>query len=245
MEESNKIDKSKQQIFVVHNDLSTNDWPSLFEILNKTNSYHGVASGRSFYEQCPPSNSLAIGYSSISMHWRSCKPCNLSSKCLVDCTQNDSKTNAFKKQAALDYGQFLEYRSHELLLGGVLILGITTDSTGQDTREHARILYRCTQALLSSEELIDYTIPIYCRSYAECVNDTLFAKYNLELIKADLVNVKSPFSQQLQDGTIILDGFARIETLAVRSDLEYSLKQTLLINKQRLIEEIEELLNQY
>lgn len=144
-----KIDQNKQQILAIHNDLSTDGWSSLFEILSQNQSYHGVASARSFYEQCLPPNSLAVGYASMSMHWLSHKPCNLSDQCLVDCTQNDSETNAFKEQAALDCGRFLEHRSNELRLGGVLILGMVADSTGQDTREHVRILYRCAQALLS------------------------------------------------------------------------------------------------
>jgi len=32
------------------------------DLLRIDNSYHAVASGRSFYEQCLPSSSLSIGY---------------------------------------------------------------------------------------------------------------------------------------------------------------------------------------
>ena len=245
LKETKKIADSEQRILIVHNDLPTNDWPSLFETLDKNNSYYGVASGRSFYEQCLPPNSLAIGYSSMSMHWLSRKPCNLSDQCLVDCTRDDSETNAFKRQAALDYTRFLEHRSRELLPGGVLILGLLADSSDENNREHSDILYRCAQAFLSSEELLDYTLPIYCRSYIECVDQELFAKHNFELIVADFVRIESPVGRRLENGEITLDDFARTETLAVRSALEYPIKQALLINRQRSMEEIEKILNQY
>ena len=61
---------------VVHNDLPTNDWTPLFYILSNENSYFGLACGRSFYDQCLPSNSVTIAYSSSSIHWLSQKPCN-------------------------------------------------------------------------------------------------------------------------------------------------------------------------
>ncbi|CAF2796336.1 unnamed protein product [Rotaria sp. Silwood2] len=34
-------------ILVVHNDLSTNNWTNLFELLNQKKFYYGIASGRS------------------------------------------------------------------------------------------------------------------------------------------------------------------------------------------------------
>ena len=67
----------------------------------------------------------------------------------------------------------LEHRSRELLPGGVLILGILADNSGQDTCEHVDIVYRCTRAFLSPQELLDYTLPIYPHSYAECVDHDL------------------------------------------------------------------------
>jgi hypothetical protein len=80
LKETNKIENEKQ-VLVVHNDLPTNNWTTLFHLLNKDNSYHSVANGRSFYEPCLPPNFLSIGYSSTSLHWLSCKPCNISNHC--------------------------------------------------------------------------------------------------------------------------------------------------------------------
>ncbi|CAF4500611.1 unnamed protein product [Rotaria sp. Silwood2] len=46
-----KTSKNKQRsVLVIHNDLPTNNWTILFDLLNKENSSFGLANGRSFYE---------------------------------------------------------------------------------------------------------------------------------------------------------------------------------------------------
>lgn len=109
---------------IVHNDLPTNDWTTLFQLLIETNMYRGLASGRSFCEQCLPNNSLSIGYSSSALSWLSGKPCNISDHCYADLSRNLKEREAFKHYAYLDYCRFLENRSRELLFNGVLILSI-------------------------------------------------------------------------------------------------------------------------
>lgn len=244
LKEANKIDEDKQRILVVHNDLPTNDWAPLFEILNNNKSFYGVASGRSFYEQCLPSNTLAIGYTSTALHWLSQKPCNLSDQCLVHGSRNENEINEFKKQAAHDYARFLEYRSRELMPGGVLVMVILADD-GKNSREHADLLYGCAQAVLSPEELLNYTLPIYCRSYAECVDNDLFKKLDLELVVADTVEVKSNLGEKMRNGEITIDFLAQAMTKGVRTAFEYPLKQVLTSNGQRSAEEINKILDQY
>lgn len=241
---SKKINEDQQQILVVHNDLPDNDWTSLFEVLNLHNSYHAVASGRSFYQQGLPLESLSIGYTSTSLHWLSKKPCNLSDQCLVHSSRIESEINAFKQQAALDYAHFLEYRSRELLPGGVLVLIILGDNV-RDNHDHGTLLYKCAQTLLSPQELLDYTIPIYCRTYSECVDHDLFAKCGLELIKADTLNIASTLGEQLRNGEITMDYLARVQTMAVRVACENSLKQALISNAQRSPAEIDNVLDEY
>ncbi|CAF4423818.1 unnamed protein product, partial [Adineta steineri] len=162
------------QIIVIHNDLPTNDWTSLFELLNKDNLYFGVANGRSFYEPCLPSNSFAIGYSSAAIHWLSRKPCNLSNHCSFQFAQGDELI-MYQKQARLDLAQFIEQRSRELQLGGVLILSIVgVDEQGfVGSEKTLDALYKCAQSLLEQQELLDYTIPIYNRSLNECIDHEL------------------------------------------------------------------------
>lgn len=59
---------SEYSFLIIDNDLPTNDWTTLFTVLNQDKTYFGLSSGRSFYEQCLPSNFLTISYSSISLH---------------------------------------------------------------------------------------------------------------------------------------------------------------------------------
>ena len=58
LKQSQKVNDEKD-VLIVHNDLLTNNWSSLFESLKID---------QSFYEQCLPKNSLTIGYSSNSIH---------------------------------------------------------------------------------------------------------------------------------------------------------------------------------
>src|SRR5438876_5884835 len=72
-------------ISVTHTDLPTNDWTTLFQtVLFSPDSYltgesdiFCFASGTSIYQQIFPPNHIAFGYSAITEHWLSRKPCNI------------------------------------------------------------------------------------------------------------------------------------------------------------------------
>jgi hypothetical protein len=72
-------------ISVTHTDLPTNDWSTLFQtVLFSPDSYLAgendvfcFASGTSVYQQIFPPNHIAFGYSAITEHWLSRKPCNI------------------------------------------------------------------------------------------------------------------------------------------------------------------------
>ncbi|CAF1035625.1 unnamed protein product [Adineta steineri] len=244
LKESKKIDDNKQ-IIVIHNDLPTNDWTSLFELLNKDNLYFGVANGRSFYEPCLPSNSFAIGYSSAAIHWLSRKPCNLSNHCSFQFAQGDELI-MYQKQARLDLAQFIEQRSRELQLGGVLILSIVgVDEQGfVGSEKTLDALYKCAQSLLEQQELLDYTIPIYNRSLNECIDHELFDRCSLKLIKSAPKKTRAPFYDQYLDGKMTLDDFARTRTQIMRSYTESPLRQALEING-RSKEDVENVLTHF
>jgi hypothetical protein len=242
-----KTNKYIKEPFIVHNDLPTNDWKSLFQLLIEDNSYKGVASGRSFYEQCLPNNSLQIGYSSTALHWLSEKPCNVSNHCYIGLSEDFKEREAIKHQAYLDYCQFLQHRSHELVPGGVLILTIMgTNEQGETGFEGLKqILYECAQLLpLTSEELSDFTLPFYCRSYEECIDEKVFIQYSFELIKSKLASTSSPVFKQLKEEQISLDEFARSISLYVQGWSESILLQALM-NNGRTKENISTILNQF
>jgi hypothetical protein len=245
LRETNKL-TDNQQILVVHNDLATNDWKTLFEVLQEKKEYYGVASGKSFYEQCLPDNCLSIGYSSSSVHWLSRKPCNLTNHFLSTyLDDNDPDRLIFAQQAQLDFTHFLEHRSRELVQGGVLILVIPSvnpsehgpSSTGTTMAAMAvlpiQILYECAKALLTPEELLDYTFPIHHRSFDDFLDHSLYARYSLQLIKAEQFTTENPWLEKLRQGTIKVDEYARARRLAIQSTSGSILEQVLVHNTQR------------
>ncbi|CAF3813457.1 unnamed protein product [Rotaria sp. Silwood1] len=242
-----KRKKILREPLVIHNDLPTNDWKSVINLLLQDNSYHGVINARSFYEQCLPNNSLSIAYSSTSIHWLSKKPCNVSNHCYVQFSNNPHELEAFQKQSYIDYNHFLENRSCELHFGGVLIIAIAiNDTDGSITsRNHMNELYTCAQSLpLTPEELLDFTIPFYLPSYEECINEELFAKYSFQLINSALVTFETPLLKQWQQGQITLEELARLNTLYIRAWSESILKQA-FINNGRSSEHIDDLLDKF
>jgi len=239
--------KDYREPLIIHNDLPTNDWQTVFQLLIKDNSYKAVANGHSFYEQCLPNNSLSIGYSSTSIHWLSKKPCNISTHC-VSLFATDDELIAFKSQARTDYMNFLENRSRELIPGGILILAIPSlNNQGQCGNQNVKnLLYKCAQEIcLTSEELFNYTIPSHIRSYDECIDENIFNQYSFQLIKAKLCNASKNLYQQQELGQITLDQFAQNRTEFMRPWCEPILRTALEINKKRSKEEIDQLLNQY
>jgi SAM dependent carboxyl methyltransferase len=80
-----KSGRQNLPISVTHTDLPTNDWTTLFQtVLFSHDSYllgetdvFCFGSGNSIYEQIFPPNHIAFGYSAITEHWLSRKPCNI------------------------------------------------------------------------------------------------------------------------------------------------------------------------
>ena len=235
LKETNRIEDEKE-VLVIHNDLPNNTWTTLFDLLNADNSYYGLANGRSFYEPCLPPNSVSIVYSSTALHWLSRKPCNISNHCSSLFAQGE-ELQAFREQACFDWIHFLQHRSRELIDGGVLILLIPcVDDQGSNGFDIIReLLYECAKMILTSQELLDYTLPIYARSYSECLNNELFENCALQLVRSDFNSVRMPFSDKLHNGQI---------TPYVRSWSEAILEQTLTINN-RSKSDIEQVLNQF
>lgn len=224
-----KIDDTNQ-VLVAHNDLPTNNWTPLFELLNQNNAYHGVAIGRSFYKSCLPPNSLSIGYCSSALHFLSRKPCNIVNHCISEFAENDELAT-FQHQARSDLAQFLEHRSRELHTGGVLILNLwSVDEQGSSGTENSlHLLYKCAQSLslMTRQELLEYSLPVYIRSFAECVDLELFDRYSLKLIKSAFQKVQTPFFTNYLEGRMTLDEFARGLTQVMRGWTESSLRQAL------------------
>lgn len=234
-------------LLVIHNDLPSNDWRTVFDLLNTDDSYCGLSSGRSFYKQCLPSNFVTMSYCSTSIHWLSRKPCQIIDHCGSVYAQPE-QFDRFIAQAKDDYEQFLIHRSRELRTGGVFILTVLSADENRRTPIDYPIdqLYQCAKEMsLTEEELLDYTIPLYFRTFDECVNEELFKRCSLQLIQSGFSKAKSKFYQDFQEGNITVEELAQFHTNFQRSWSESALREMLQSNGQRTKEDIEQFLHQF
>ncbi|CAF0979567.1 unnamed protein product [Rotaria sp. Silwood1] len=226
--------KLRASPLIIHNDLPTNDWTRLFQLLINDNSYRGLANGCSFYEECLPRNCLSIGFSSASLHFLSKKPCNINNHCYVHFA-NENEREIFKYQSKIDFNLFIKYRSQELQSGGVLILNIpcVNENGEMGFNFYFDLIYKCAQSLtsLTSQELRDFTIPFYLRSLSECIDSELFNRCSLTLIKDELVCLKSLIFDQYRHGQIGLDYFAKSLTMLMRPGTDLAFQQALQTNR--------------
>lgn len=222
-----KLDRTT---LVVHNDLPNNEWTRLFQLLNTDSSYFAVASGRSFYEPCLPMKSLTLGYSAASLHHLSRKPCVIREHCYVDYASKEEQ-RLFQEQAKIDWESFLRHRSNELHSGGVLLLSIPCRGESKENGfdHYFDILYQCAQtvSLFSTAELIELTLPFYLRSFEECVNEQLFARYSLQCLQAELISLKSWVFDEYQRGMINRRKLAQTITLLLQPGTTTALESVL------------------
>jgi hypothetical protein len=119
-------------IWVVHNDQPGNDFASLFGLLeNDSASYlrdeanvFAFAVGRSFFKRVLPPGSVALGWSSNSVHWLSRIPEPVPDGWHASATEISEVQNAYARQAAEDWRQFLRHRGEELRPGGRLVVSL-------------------------------------------------------------------------------------------------------------------------
>ncbi|CAF4435454.1 unnamed protein product [Rotaria sp. Silwood2] len=226
---------------VVHNDLPTNDWTKLFQLISEDKSYHGVANGYSFYEQCLPANSLSIGFTSSSLHWLSKIPFHIKNHCFHTYADNHER-RAYEQQAKLDFNSFIEHRSRELVPGGILVLSIPSfDDQGIDSMSnYFDQLYISAQSFFNEQELLNLTIPLYLRSLSECMDYELFDRCSLQLIRAELSQLKVPILEQYHSGQLSFEQLVKIFTKVFQSTMEPLINQVLHMSG-RSKEEIDEL----
>ena len=116
-------------ISVFHIDQPSNDFNSLFEVLDAHPiSYaHGesnvfpAAIGKSFYEQVLPSKSVHFGWSSYAAMWLSRVPAQIPGH-FIACRGQETVRAKFDQQARVDWENFLRLRAAELRPGGRLVV---------------------------------------------------------------------------------------------------------------------------
>ncbi|CAF2872675.1 unnamed protein product [Rotaria sp. Silwood2] len=213
------------QICIVFNDLLTNDWSTLMKTVSRS-SFISLASGKSFYEQMLPSNTVQFGYTSTATHWLSKKPCNLRRHCFVLAGQSTAEEiTMWKAQAAEDYKLFLQHRSNELKKGAILVCVTLSRDSSNDTGNlpiyHS--LYRSAKTVLADDELLNYNIQDYYRSLEEQTDPALLSELNFELICADLYLLQHPIYEDYCLKNIDFQEFIEKYTEFVRSWSESTL----------------------
>ena len=133
----------ERQIEMVYTDLASNDFSTLFRIMQGMqgdatyayqNHFKNVfvhACGTGFHEQLLNNASLHLGFSATAMHYVSVKPMEIPNHVHAACADINSKT-AFAKQAAVDWQNILLARAAELVPGGRFIcLNFGIDAEGR------------------------------------------------------------------------------------------------------------------
>jgi len=139
----------KHPVLVYHIDQPSNDFNTLFEVLDTDPDRYIVdesnvfpcAIGRSFYEKVLPPNHVDVGWSSYAAVWLSRVPMLIPGH-FFPLRSTGAVRAAFERQAAQDWEAFLSLRASELRTGGRLVVvlpGATEDGlTGfQDLFDHA------------------------------------------------------------------------------------------------------------
>ena len=172
----------ERAISVVHVDLPGNDFTALFETLRSDpRSYlqrdaavFPSAIGRSFYEQVLPAKTVTLGWSSWAVQWLSKAPGVLPDHVQPALSSDAEAKDAFHRQAAEDWRQFLVARGRELREGGrLVVLTMAVDERGDfGYRSLLQAMYASLgkmveSGFLSEEELRQMTIPTVGRTRQE------------------------------------------------------------------------------
>lgn len=168
-------------ISVVHTDLPSNDFAALFETLAEDpHSYlrgeedvFAYAAGRSFYERLFPAERVALGWSSITVHWLSAVPQPLREHIFSPLGSPEERA-AYAARAAEDWARFLGHRLAELVPGGQLaIVGSGADERGLSGAEglmslaNSALQAMLAEGRLSREDYERMVVPTYYRTREE------------------------------------------------------------------------------
>jgi len=176
-------------IAVLHNDVPTNDWNTLFaNVASDEHSYLKaagppalpLASAITFFEPAAPAGSVHLGMSFSAAHWLREQP-----TAAVDgfyfCDATGAARDALAAQADADWTAFLVARAHDLAPGGrLLVQDVGTEPEGDGNAPHvtaSRLLAAMHDVAvqmadageLDPDAVERYLLPVYARTPAEAV----------------------------------------------------------------------------
>lgn len=207
--------KSAIPICVTHTDLPTNDWTTLFQtVISSPDSYlvgesdvFCFGSGTSIYQQIFPPNHIALGYSAITEHWLSRKPCHIPNE-IWAVRATGRVRDAWANQARADWDAFLRYRALEMRPSArLVIVGSGADASGNSGAESLiDLANKVLQQLVNDgaiypDEYQNMAIPTYYRTSQEWKDpftSEFVQKSGLSLDHFDEVVLPDVYLQQFQ-----------------------------------------------
>jgi hypothetical protein len=203
-------------IVVVHTDIPTNDFTTLFETIeHDPNTYLGApdvfafAAGRSFYERIFPAAGVWLAWSAIAVHWLSRVPLPIPDHVYCEFATGAARA-AFAEQSATDWDAFLAARAAELHSGGqMVVVGGAAADDGSSGAGH--LMNSLNEALraevargeVSEDEYVAMNVPTWNRTLAEFVAPFGFngsaTAAGLSLLEQDLVAVPDAYLAAYRD----------------------------------------------
>lgn len=176
-------ERTSAEIDVVHTDLPTNDWATLFDVIeHDPGSYlvgfrdevHPSVVGRSFYERLFAPATISMAWTSSTLHWLSRSPGPIADHFFVQSSTDHQAVERYRDQAEADWVGFLANRAVELVsTGSVLFVDVLM---GDDKTMGSEALFdELEQALraaaeagqLTAEEYRAMVYPTWFRTLAE------------------------------------------------------------------------------
>jgi hypothetical protein len=169
-------------IVVVHTDIATNDFTTLFKTVEespdtylRTPDVFAFAAGRSFYERIFPRASVLLGWSAIAVHWLSRVPEPITDH-VYSAFATGSVRDAFARQSAADWDAFLTARAAELRPGGqaVVVGGMALDDGTSGAEALMTALNSAVHALVASGSITEaesraMNVPTWNRTMADFI----------------------------------------------------------------------------
>ena len=198
-----KRTRPEHSVLVAHTDVADNDFTVLFQTLEddpdsylrKDAASFASAVGRSFYTQILPSNSVNLGWTSWAIQWLGRIPAPVPDHLQVAYSADEKVKEAYAKQAAFDWHEFVAFRGRELCPGGRLV--VLTMAIGDDGEFGYRPLFGgmlaeladlVAQGLVTEDEMHRMCIPTVSRRAADFLSP--FApKGSLERLAVDHLEV--------------------------------------------------------
>ena len=199
---------AERAIEVVHTDLPSNDFASLFATLHEhPGSYlagqQGIfpsAIGRSYFEPLFPPGRVHLGWNSWTLHWLSHNPVQVDDHVLAILSRSSSAREQVRLRLAEDWENFLRARSAELAPGAKLVslsMGATPELHGWDwivSEVWGAAIEMADRGRLSAAELERFTVPVAGRTIDDLRAPFAGAGFaGLSLEHAEVVPAPDPF----------------------------------------------------